>query len=190
MKRMSRILVVDQERRPLMPCTPARGRILLKSRKAAILRRYPLVLILKTPRPDAQVQPLRIKLDPGATTSGIAVVNDTTGEVVWAAEIAHRGLEIRKALGKRRAPRRSRRQRKTRYRACRIANRRRPRGWLPPSLRSRVQNLLTWIMRLQRWCPVGTLSQELARFDTQAMQNPTISGLQYQQGSLAGYEMR
>ena len=45
---MSRIFVLDAERRPLMPCTPARARILLKAGKAAILRRSPLVLILKT----------------------------------------------------------------------------------------------------------------------------------------------
>ncbi len=62
---MSRILVVDAEHRPLMPTTPARARILLKSRKAAILRRFPLVLILKKARPEAVAQPLRVKIDPG-----------------------------------------------------------------------------------------------------------------------------
>ena len=32
--------------------------------------------------------PLRLKLDPGANTTGLAIVNDATGEVVWAAEMA------------------------------------------------------------------------------------------------------
>jgi 5-methylcytosine-specific restriction endonuclease McrA len=187
---MSRILIVDADRRPLMPCTPARARILLKGGKAAILRRFPLVLMLKEPRLDAVVQPLRVKLDPGATTSGIAVVNDLSGEVVWAAEVTHRGREISFALTRRRAVRRSRRQRHTRYRPKRFLNRRRPSGWMVPSLRARVLNLLTWVARLLRWCPVRALSQELARFDMQAMQDPTISGIQYQQGSLAGYEIR
>ncbi len=113
---MSRILVVYAERQPLMSCRPARARQLLKEGKAAILRHVPFVLILKTSRPEAVVQPLRVKLDPGATTSGIAVVNDLSGEGVWAAEVNHRGQEIREALTKRRAVRRSRRQRKTRYR--------------------------------------------------------------------------
>jgi hypothetical protein len=36
--------------------------------------------------------------------------------VVWAAELIHRGEQIKHALDKRRAARRSRRQRKTRYR--------------------------------------------------------------------------
>jgi hypothetical protein len=116
---MSRILVVDQQRRPLMPCTPARARLLLKRGKAAILRRFPMVLILKEARSEAIVEPLRVKLDPGSKTSGIAVVNDRSGEVVWAAELTHRSQKIHQALTTRRAARRARRQRKTRYRAAR-----------------------------------------------------------------------
>ncbi len=187
---MSRILVVDQERRPLMPCTPARARMLLKSRKAAILRRFPLVLILKEARPAAVVEPLRVKLDPGAKTSGIAVVNDCTGEVIWAAELTHRSQEIREALTKRRAVRHARRQHHTRYRPSRFANRRRPTGWLSPSLLSRVLHLLTWVKRLSRWCPLGAISQELVRFDMAALQNPEICGQGYQKGTLFEAEIK
>jgi 5-methylcytosine-specific restriction endonuclease McrA len=187
---MSRIFVLDAERRPLSPCTPARARVLLKAEKAAILRRCPFVLILKTSRADAVVEPLRVKIDPGAHTSGIAMINDRSGEVVWAAEVSHRGQEIREALIRRRAVRRSRRQRKTRYRPKRVANRRRPAGWLAPSLLSPVLNILTWVARLRSFCPVGTLSMELTTFDTQALQDPSLAGIKYQQGALAGYEIR
>lgn len=187
---MSRILVVDQERRPLMPTTPARARILLKSRKAAILRRFPLVLILKDTLPNAVVEPLRVKLDPGSKTSGIAVVNERTSEVFWAAELTHRSQEIHSALLKRAAARKGRRARKTRYRRARFQNRRRPAGWLAPSLLSRVLHLLTWVKRLQRWCPVGAISQELVRFDLALLQNPEIQGQEYQQGSLFEAEVK
>jgi 5-methylcytosine-specific restriction endonuclease McrA len=187
---MSRIFVLDADRHPLSPCRPARARQLLKAGKAAILRHAPLVLILRTSRPGALKQPLRVKLDPGASTSGIAVVNDTTGEIVWAAEVSHRGQAIRERLSTRRAVRGSRRQRKTRYRPMRFANRRRSTSWLAPSLLSRVLTLLTWVKRLSRWCPVMALSQELTKFDTAAMQDPGISGIKYQQGSLAGWEIR
>jgi 5-methylcytosine-specific restriction endonuclease McrA len=187
---MSRVLVVDQERRPLMPTTPARARILLKQGKAAILRRFPLVLILKEARPEAVVEPLRVKLDPGSKTSGIAVVHHHTGEVVWAAELTHRSQEIHEALLKRAAARRSRRQRHTRYRVARFANRRRPTGWLAPSLLSRVQHLVTWVKRLRRWCPLGAISQELVRFDAAALQNPEITGQEYQRGPLFAAEVK
>ncbi len=187
---MSRILVVDQERRPLMPTTPGRARILLKSRKAAILRRFPLVLMLKDTLPNAVVEPLRVKLDPGSKTSGIAVVNERTSEVLWAAELTHRSQEIHSALLKRKASRKGRRARKTRYRRARFQNRRRPAGWLAPSLLSRVLHLLTWVKRLQRWCPVGAISQELVHFDLALLQNPGIQGQEYQRGSLFEAEVK
>ncbi len=187
---MSRVFVLDQQRRPLMPCTPARARLLLKQNKAAVFRGFPFTLILREAHPKAVVQPLRVKIDPGSRTSGLAVVNDTTGEVVWAAELTHRGEQVHQALTKRREVRRERRSRHTRYRRPRWRNRRRPAGWLPPSLESRIQNVETWVARLSRWCPLGAISYEAARFDTQALQNPEIEGTEYQHGALAGYELK
>jgi 5-methylcytosine-specific restriction endonuclease McrA len=187
---MSRVLVLDQQRRPLMPCTPARARLLLKQKKAAVWRRYPFTLILRVARPEAIVHPLRLKVDPGSRTSGLAVTNDTTGELVWAAELTHRGEQVHKALQKRAAVRRGRRFRHTRYRKPRFLNRKRPKGWLPPSLLSRMRNLETWLVRLRRWSPISALSYEVARFDTQALQNPEIAGIAYQHGTLAGYELK
>jgi 5-methylcytosine-specific restriction endonuclease McrA len=187
---MSRVLVLDQQKRPLMPCTPARARLLLKQKKAAVFRHYPFTLILRDIRPDALVQPLRIKIDPGSQTSGLVVTSDTTGEVVWAAELTHRGDQVHHGLQRRAAVRRGRRQRHTRYREPRFLNRRRPKGWLPPSLVSRIRNVETWVQRLRRGCPIGALSYEAVRFDTQALQNPEIAGTAYQHGTLAGYELK
>src|SRR5260221_3239951 len=187
---MSRVLAGHTHRQPLHPCTPARARLLLKHGKAAVLRRYPFVLILKAAHGDAESAPLRLKIDPGSKTTGLAVVNDSSGEVIWAAELTHRGEAIREALAKRRAVRRSRRSRHTRYRAPRFANRRKPKGWLPPSLVSRRENVLTWVARLRRWCPIAALSTELVTFDMALMQDPTLQGDAYQQGTLAGFELR
>ncbi len=155
-----------------------------------VYRRFPFTIILKKEVQEPHVQSLRLKLDPGSKTTGIAIVNDATGEVVWAAELSHRGQAIRDALESRRGVRRSRRQRKTRYRKPRFDNRRRKQGWLPPSLESRIHNILTWANRLSRYCPITAISQELVKFDMQAIDNPEISTIEYQQGTLAGYELR
>src|SRR5215471_12992887 len=187
---MSCVFVIDKNHQPVMPCTPARARMLLRRGQAAVFRRFPFTIILKRAIPSAENQPLRLKIDPGSHTSGIAIVDDNTGDVVYAAEISHRGQEVGEALDKRRATRRGRRTRKTRYRPARAHNRSRPTGWLPPSLRSRVNNIRIWIERFRRLCPVTSLSQELVRFDTQALQQPEIAGVAYQQGSLMGYELR
>jgi 5-methylcytosine-specific restriction endonuclease McrA len=184
------VFVVDTEKRALAPCHPARARRLLTSGKAAIWRRYPFTLILKRAVADAQPAPLRLKLDPGSKVTGIAVVNDATGRVVWAGELTHRGQQVKARLDQRRTCRRSRRRRHTRYRPARFLNRRRRAGWLPPSMESRMANVLTWVERLRRWCPIDALSLELVKFDTQLMQNAEISGIEYQQGTLAGYEIR
>lgn len=187
---MSNVFVLDTNNTPLDPLHPGRARTLLSSGKAAIFRHYPFTIILKCAVVDPVVQPLRLKLDPGSKTTGLAVVNEATGHVVWAAELAHRGQAIKAALDDRRAIRRNRRQRKTRYRKPRFHNRRRPKGWLPPSLESRIANTTTWVARLRGLCPIAALSMELIKFDLQAMHHPEIEGVLYQQGELAGYELR
>jgi 5-methylcytosine-specific restriction endonuclease McrA len=137
---------------------------------------------------NSTVSECRLKIDPGAKTTGLAILQGDV--VIWAAELTHRGFAIRDALTTRRQIRRSRRNRKTRYRAARFLNRRKNKGWLPPSLMSRVHNILTWVKRLSKLCPITAISQELVRFDTQKMQNAEISGVEYQQGELSGYEVR
>ncbi|MEO0596436.1 MAG: RNA-guided endonuclease IscB, partial [Chloroflexota bacterium] len=188
---MKYVFVVDKNKEPLMPCHPARARELLKKGKAAVFRHYPFTIILLE-REGGDTQETQVKVDPGSKTSGLAIVaNFKRGlRCIWAGELTHRGQQIRDNLLKRRQLRRGRRSRKTRYRQPRFENRRRPKGWLAPSLKSRVDNVLTWVQRLMRFVPVTHLAQELVRFDTQAMQNPEISGVAYQQGALMGYEVR
>ncbi len=188
---MSKVFMLDTNKQALNPVHPGRARILLSTGQAAVFKRYPFTLILKGAVEHPVLQPLRLKIDPGSKTTGMAIVNDATGEVVFAAELTHRGQTIKKAMDDRRALRHSRRQRHTRYRKPRFNNRRNKKtGWLPPSLSSRLANTLTWASRLMHLCPITAISQELVKFDLQAMDNPEISGTQYQQGTLAGYELR
>jgi 5-methylcytosine-specific restriction endonuclease McrA len=183
--------VLEPWKKPLTPCRMARARLLLKQARAAVFRRFPFTIILRGRTAEGVVpRTHRIKIDPGAKTTGLALVQEATGKVVAAAEITHRGTQIKARLDARRALRRARRQRKTRYRKPRFANRTRPPGWLPPSLESRLANVLTWVERLRRRCPITAISQELVKFDTQALEDPEIHGVEYQQGTLAGYEVR
>ncbi|WP_341733098.1 RNA-guided endonuclease IscB [Microcoleus sp. EPA2] len=187
---MCKVFVLDTEKQPLDPIHSAQARQLLRNGKAAIFKRFPFTIILKELRRDSTVSQLRLKIDPGAKTTGIAIVNDITGEVVFAAELKHRGLAIRDALTSRRQLRRSRRNRKTRYRQPRFLNRTHPKGWLAPSLQSRVENIKTWVERLCKLAPIEAIASELVRFDMQLMRHPKIQGKEYQQGTLAGYETR
>ena len=100
------------------------------------------------------------------------------------------GQTIKASLESRRSLRRGRRNRHTRYRKARFLNRTRSKGWLAPSLQHRVETTLTWVNRLRKLAPIASVFQELVRFDLQQSENPEISGLEYQQGVLYGYEIR
>ncbi len=188
---MNRVFVLSNQKQPLMSCKPARARLLLRKGKAAVYRRQPFTIILKE-RETGEAQPIEFKADPGSKTTGLALVAlfEHGREPIWAANLQHRGHSIKSSLDSRRAIRRGRRNRKTRYRPARFNNRTRPQGWLPPSLVSRVKNVENWAARLTRLSPVSEIAVETVRFDSQIMQNPDIEGVQYQQGTLFGTELR
>ena len=186
---MNRVFVLDTDKRPLEPCRPARARQMLDAGEAAVFRRFPFTIILKKAMPDAEVGPLTAKFDPGSKTTGMALV-DGDGRVVFAAELTHRGGLIKKKLEQRRAVRRGRRNRNTRYRKPRFLNRKGRKGLLAPSLNHRVETTMTWLNRFRRLSNVESISMERVKFDMQLMQDAGISGMGYQQGTLAGYTVR
>ena len=86
---------------------------------------------------------------------------------------------------------RRRRRNNLRCRPARFLNRgNKLKGWLAPSLQHRVDTTMSWVRKLCKLAPVSAISQELVKFDIQQMGNPEISGVEYQQGTLAGYELR
>jgi len=187
------VFVLDRQGKAIMPCSEKRARLLLERGRARVHHLVPLVIRL-TDRSacTCAFQSLRIKLDPGSKTTGMAMVRETGpgGIVVLNLfELVHRGRQISEALTARRAMRRRRRA-NLRYRAPRFLNRRKPAGWLAPSLQHRVDTSMAWVSRIQRWTPLSAISVELVRFDMQVMENPEISGVEYQQGTLAGFEVR
>ncbi|WP_307720806.1 RNA-guided endonuclease IscB [Pseudoduganella lutea] len=194
------VLVLDKKKRPLMPCTPKRARKLLASGRARIHRLFPFCIrLVDRCLERSAVQPLRLSIDPGSKFTGMAISRieiidaerdlEPVMHIAFLLELTHRGQVIRDALHARSAMRRRRRG-NLRYRAPRFFNRTKPKGWLPPSLQHRIDTTTAWIARLRRLAPITHLAQELVRFDTHLMQNPEISGVAYQQGTLAGYEVR
>jgi len=182
------VFVLDTNKQPLSPCRPSIARKLLRDGKAAVWKMYPFTIILKRAIEPENMPPVTLKVDPGSKTTGLALVQGD--KVIFAAELTHRGQTIKDALEKRRAIRRGRRNRKTRYRQARFNNRTKPKGWLAPSLKSRVDNLQSWFTKLYKLCPIEAISMELVRFDMQLMENAEVSGVEYQQGELHGYEVR
>jgi 5-methylcytosine-specific restriction endonuclease McrA len=191
------VFVLDQHHCPLMPCSEKRARLLLGRRRAVVHRLVPFTIRLKDRCvQDSTLQPVALKLDPGSKTTGIALVRieqTADGQVHHALHLAHlehRGEAIHRALVQRAGYRRRRRSANLRHRSPRFLNRRRPTGWLPPSLRSRIGNVLTLAQRYQRVVPLTQIEVERVKFDTQLLQNPEIRGVEYQRGTLWGWEVR
>jgi 5-methylcytosine-specific restriction endonuclease McrA len=192
------VFVLDTNMKQLAPCHQARARKLLKMGKAAVFRLQPFSIILKREVKDVIKKNCQIKIDPGSKVTGIALLNKE-GKVVWCCEIHHRGGQIKKKLESRKALRRGRRSR-LRYRKPRfktkgqIRNAKRHfknrKGKLPPSVQHRVENIITWTKRVMKFAPVSDIVLELVRFDMQKIENKNISGIEYQQGELQGFEVK
>lgn len=189
------VLVLDKRKKPLMPCSEKRARLLLGRGRAVVHKMRPFTIRLRDRTVETStLQPVRIKLDPGSKATGVTVIREDDADperqqVLMLMEVEHRGQHIKDTLTQRRAFRRRRRG-QLRHRAPRFDNRTRPRGWLAPSLQHRVDTTMAWVVRLCRLAPVTAIDMELVRFDMQAMENPKISGVEYQQGTLQGYEVR
>lgn len=189
-----RVFVLDKGKHPLMPCSPRRAKLLLRSGRARVHKRTPFTIrLVDRLAVESTVEGLQLKIDPGSRFTGMAVARtDAAGAVhgLVAIEVQHRGALISRRLTARAGLRRARRSRNLRYRSPRFDNRARPQGWLAPSLRHRVETTGTWVTRLRALAPVAGVSMELARFDTQLMANPGTTGAEYQRGALFGCETR
>ena len=181
--------ILDRHGEPLMPTTRL-GKVyrLLKTKKAHIVSYEPFTIQLDY-EPDTHViQPMTLGVDSGAIHSGYSVANEH--REYYNSEVIARD-NISKNILDKQMYRRNRRSRKTRYRKPRFNNRKnKKKGWLPPSLQQKIAVQMNEIDHLHHYFPIETIIVEVAEFDIQKIKNPDISGIEYQQGTLQGYNIR
>ncbi|MBA3533644.1 MAG: HNH endonuclease [Ardenticatenales bacterium] len=177
-----RVCVVNQQGRPLMPTSPRKARLLLQAGKAEIVERTPFTIrLLYGTR--GYTQPITLGVDAGYATGGFSAVTEkeelVRGELKLLAGMSERLAE--------RAMYRSGRRRRTRHRKPRFDNRRRPGGWLAPSIQHKLDSHLRLIARLCAALPITHVVIEVASFDIQRLKDPDIEGVGYQQSEQAGF---
>lgn len=184
------VFVIDKNKKPLSMCHSAKARKLLSAGEAVIISQYPFVIKLKKSVDQNIDKNYSIKIDPGAKFTGIAILYNNK-DIVFCAVIQHKAFEIVDKMKSRASLRRGRRARFTRYRKPRFLNRAgsKKAGWLPPSLRSRIDNITNWVKKLMAICPMCEIYFENVKFDTQLMENPDVNGVEYQRGELYGFEI-
>ena len=184
------VLVIDKRKRPCNTISAAYARMLLFNKQAVIHKRFPFTIRLRNDNAVLKDRSYTVKLDPGSKTTGVAIT-DNQDQVIMLAEIEHRGHIIKKNLDKRRAVRRSRRQRKTRYRPAKFQNRTKPQGWLAPSVKSRADNVINFVKKYKKFLNINKVMIENVSFDVAQMSSYNyLIGTDYQQGPLYDTNLR
>ena len=180
-----RVPVLNMRGKPLMPTTPAKARHLIKKGKAKVVKRKPFVIQLKIATGETK-QDITLGIDSGYSHVGFSAV--TEKQELMSGELTLR-KDMSKLIEQKENYRRTRRS-KLWHRQPRFNNRTRKEGWLAPSIQHKLDTHTRLIENIKKWFPITNTVIEVANFDTQKMQNPEISGIEYQQGELQGYEIR
>ena len=170
----------------LMPTeNHAKVRVLLKTRKARVIKRCPFTIQLLY-KSTTYTQDITLGVDAGSKHIGLSATTDK--KVLFESDVTIRN-DITKLLSARSELRRSRRNRKTRYRKPRFMNRThsKKQGWLAPSVKQKVNSHLTAVNKVCRLLPITKIIVETASFDIQKIKNPDIGGTDYQQGEQLGF---
>ena len=182
-----KVFVLNKHGDPLMPCNPRKARLLLKQLKAVVVKHMPFTIRLLYGS-SGYKQPVSLGVDAGSKHIGIAAA--TEKEVLFAEELTPRN-DVVNLMSTRRQNRKSRRSRKTRYRAARFNNRvhSKHKGWLAPSVEVKIQEHITAIKHVQQILPVTEIHVETAEFDPQRMKameegKPLPVGTDYQLGEM------
>lgn len=178
------VYVQDIKGKALMP-TQRHGKVrrLLRDGLAVVIMREPFTIRL-TYESTTFTQDVSLGVDAGSQHIGVSAT--TSKKELFAAQVELRS-DVQKLLATRLENRRTRRNRKTRYRAPRFNNRRRKENWLAPSIRNKVDGHLKVIRMVHRILPVTKTTIEVAQFDAQKIKNEQIQGVEYQQGEQMGF---
>jgi hypothetical protein len=184
---MNRVFVFDTNKIALAPCTPARANELLTKGKAAVYRYNPFTIILKREVVLDMQQPKSIRIDLGAEHTGFAIVGHFPKQgnvVLFSLEVNHRGKQVKDDLHTRSCIRRGRRGRNTRYREPSFDNRTRVAGWLAPSVKSIMGNVIFVVDKFHNLVSEFDKTYiELGKFDTQKLANKNIKVHEYSKGA-------
>ena len=172
------VYVINKNGNPLMPCKEAKARHLLRDKKAKVVKKIPFTVQLLFDC-EENVQSISLGIDAGSKHIGVSATIES--KVLYEADVELRN-DVVDLISTKREVRRTRRNRKTRYRKARFDNRKREKGWLAPSVRQKIETHLQVVKNLHKILPISKITVETASFDIQKIKNPDIQGEEYQQG--------
>jgi len=180
------VYVLNNNGEPLMPCSPAKARKLLKENKAKIVKRdiFTIQLLYGS---SGYKQPISLGIDAGSKIIGVSATTEI--KEVFAAEYTLRN-DVSGLIADRKMYRISRRGRKTRYRKARFLNRKKTKqpGWIAPSIKHKIDCHVSLIDKIHSFLPISKVNVETAEFDIHKLKNPDIKPEHYAKGEQYGFE--
>ena len=180
-----KVYVLNMRGNPLMPCSPRKAKILLKEKKAKVVKRIPFTIQLTIATGETK-QEVVLGIDTGFSFIGFSTISEKQELISGTVKLDN---NMSKRLLEKSMYRKGRRN-KLWYRKPRFLNRKRKDGWLPPSIERRFQTHINLIEKIKRLLPISKIRIEVANFDIQKIENPEIEGKEYQQGTMYEYRNR
>jgi len=175
------VYVISINNEPLMPTNNAKARILLKNKKAKVKTTKPFTIQLLYVT-TTYTQPITLGIDPGYSNIGFSAVTDKKELISGTVNLLQ---DVSKRLAERKMYRNFRRGR-LRYRKCKN-EKKKGKGWLAPSIVHKLDSHIRFVEKLKKILPITKVILEVANFDIQKINNPDISGKEYQEGNLYGF---
>ena len=179
------VYVKNLDGKALMPTSNAKARKLLKQNKATVVRLRPFTIKLTYKTKTEYTQSLDLGVDSGYLNIGFSVLDEKKEYISGEIKLLD-GMKGR--LYAKQSYRRVRRSR-LRHRKPRWNNRvkSKKKGWLPPSIRHKLDTHIKFIDELKGILPIKNITIEVANFDIQKMKDDLISGKEYQEGDMLGF---
>ena len=185
MTTLDRVYVRNADGTPLAPTKRfAKVRKMLASGDAVVFTYEPFTIQLIKQKDIENITQMTLGIDVGSKHVGISVHDGRQ-------EHLHEEIDLledeSKRISKRREARRTRRHYTTPHRKPRFDNRRRPKGWLPPSIQHKVDTHVDNVLKSADILPIRQVVVEVPSFDTHKMANPQVNGKGYANGPQKGY---
>lgn len=193
LKQKEYAFVLDSKGRKMAPCNTNKAWILVRKKKATLLKKYPMVIQLKYEVETDRKIEFICGIDIGSVHTGIGVVQKckTHSKPIFKGTIEHR-KDVKQLLDTRRVYRRHRRSNK-RYRRVRFNNRSTSirMGRVAPSILQKKQSVLRVINRLNKYINITSYHLEDVKIDIRVlMEGRKLYKWQYQKSNRLDENLR
>ena len=186
MTTLDRVFVINKDGQPLSPTKRfAKVRRMLDDGQAKIHCYEPFTIIMCEQIDVEDHKNMKLGIDVGSLHIGLEANDGREEHLKEQIDVLE---DESRRIAKRREARRTRRHYTTEHRKPRFDNRRRQKGWLPPSIRHKLDVHVDAILDTLEILPIKEVTVEVPCFDTHRMVDPDVRETGYENGPQRGFK--